>query len=79
MVKIDLSISPPETIGPALQHLRRHPLRMHAEKVEMREQSRQCHDLGLHLFQGYYFARPVTMRHPKIDEGAATLLRGNGC
>ncbi len=75
VVKIDLSISPPETIGPALQHPRRYPLRLLAEKVETPEQSRQCHDLGFHLFQGYYFPRLLTMTRPKIDEDAATLLR----
>jgi EAL and modified HD-GYP domain-containing signal transduction protein len=75
VVKIDLSISPLEAIGPDIEALRRHPVRLLAEKVETREQSRQCHDLGFHLFQGYYFARPSTIRHPRIDESAATLLK----
>jgi EAL and modified HD-GYP domain-containing signal transduction protein len=75
VVKIDLSISPLETIGPAMEQLRRHPLRLLAEKVETRQQFQQCHDLGFDLFQGYYFGRPATMKHRRIDEGGATLLK----
>lgn len=75
VVKIDLTISPLETMGPAIKQLRRYPLRLLAEKVETREQFEQCHELGFHLFQGYFFARPATIRHRRIDEGGATLLK----
>jgi c-di-GMP-related signal transduction protein len=75
VVKIDLTISPLETIGPAMEQLRRYPLRLLAEKVETREQFQQCYDLGFHLFQGYYFARPATIKRRRIDEGGAILLK----
>ena len=75
VVKIDLTISPLETIGPAMEQLRRYPLRLLAEKVETREQFQHCYDLGFHLFQGYYFARPATINHRRIDEGGAILLK----
>ena len=75
VVKIDLTLTPVETIGPAIQQLRRYPMRLCAEKVETRQQFQQCHDLGLDLFQGYYFARPETMKRRRIDEGGATLLK----
>lgn len=74
VVKIDLTVSPLETIGPAMEQLRRYPMRLLAEKVETRQQFQDCYDLGFDLFQGFYFARPVTMRHRRIDDGAATLL-----
>ena len=75
VVKIDLTVSPVETIGPALEQLRRYRLRLLAEKVETREQFQLCHGLGFHLFQGYYFARPATMKRRRIDESGATLLK----
>jgi c-di-GMP-related signal transduction protein len=75
VVKIDLTVSPLETIGPALEQLRRHPMRLLAEKVETRQQFQDCYGLGFQLFQGYYFARPVTMKYSRIDEGGATLLK----
>jgi len=75
VVKIDLTVTPLATIGPVLDRLRRHPLRLLAEKVETRQEFQDCYDLGFDLFQGYYFARPVTMRHSRVDEGGATLLK----
>lgn len=75
VVKIDLTITPLVTIGPVIKQLRRYPLRLLAEKVETRAQFQQCHELGFNLFQGYYFARPSTIRHPRIEEGGATLLQ----
>lgn len=74
VVKIDLTLSPVESLGPALEQLRRHPLRLLAEKVETRQQFRRCHALGFHLFQGYFFARPDIMTRRRIDEGGSTLL-----
>jgi c-di-GMP-related signal transduction protein len=75
VVKIDLTVSPAETIGPAVEQLRRYPLRLLAEKVETREQFQHCHGLGFDLFQGYYFARPAVMKRRRLDEGGATLLK----
>jgi c-di-GMP-related signal transduction protein len=75
VVKVDLTVSPLETIGPLVEAMRRHRFRLLAEKVETRQQFQLCHDLGFHLFQGYYFARPATMQRRRINEGAATLLK----
>ncbi len=75
VVKIDLTLTPLGTIGPALEQLRRHPVRLLAEKVETRQQFQDCHDLGFDLFQGYYFARPSTLKRRRVDEGGATLLK----
>ena len=75
VVKIDVSATPLETITLGIKQLRRHPVRLLAEKVETRQQFQDCHDLGFDLFQGYYFARPVTMQHRRMDEGVASLLK----
>jgi len=74
VVKIDLNLTPLETIGTTMEQLRRHPLRLLAEKVETRQQLQDCHDLGFDLFQGYYFARPSTMKRRRIGEGGGNLL-----
>jgi c-di-GMP-related signal transduction protein len=87
VVKIDLTVSPLETIGPGMEQWRRHPMRLLAEKVETRQQFQDCYDLGFHLFQGYFFALPVTMKlqgyffalpvtmkQSRIDEGGATPI-----
>ena len=75
VVKIDLTASPLEKISAAVEQLRRHPVRLLAENVETRQQFQDCYELGFNLFQGYYFAQPVTMQQNRIDEGAATLLK----
>jgi c-di-GMP-related signal transduction protein len=75
VLRIDISTSSMKTIGPLLERLRRYPMRLLAQKVETRQQFQDCYDLGFDLFQGYYFARPVTMKHSRIDQGAAPLLK----
>jgi c-di-GMP-related signal transduction protein len=75
VVKLDLTVSPMEAIASSVERLRRHPLRLLAEKVETRAQFELCHGLGFHLFQGYHFARPATMQRRRIDEDGATLLK----
>ena len=75
VVKIDLATTPLETMGSAIAQLKHHPFSLLAEKVETREEFQQCHDLGFDLFQGYYFARPTTLKRRRIDEGGTTLLK----
>ena len=38
-----------------------------AEGVETQDELRCCETLGIHLFQGYYFARPMFESLPKVD------------
>ncbi|MGV8909697.1 MAG: EAL and HDOD domain-containing protein [Propionicimonas sp.] len=75
VLRIDISTSSLETIGRFVERLRRYPMRLLAQKVETRQQFQDCYDLGFDLFQGYYFARPVTMKHSRIDQSAAPLLK----
>lgn len=46
-----------------------------AEKIEDRVQMEHCHDLGFHLFQGYYFARPTVIAGKKLGHSEVTLLK----
>jgi c-di-GMP-related signal transduction protein len=41
-------------------------IRMLAEKVETREEFEQARDMGYHYYQGYFFARPATVRSRQI-------------
>ena len=75
IVKIDLTITPPEDLPCTVAELRHHPPKLLAEKVEKRGELRRCLDLGFDYFQGYYFARPDVMERRRIDETAATLLK----
>jgi len=75
IVKVDLMLSHPERLAEMVKHFAPYHLQLLAEKVETHEQFKQCLDLGFHLFQGYYFARPSVMEKKKMDDSGSTLLR----
>lgn len=76
IVKVDLL--PLDTAGLAqiTAELKTWPrLRLLAEKVDSREAAQHCRDLGYHLFQGYYFARPVIIAGKKLGHSQLALVR----
>lgn len=75
IIKVDLMVTPVDTLAPVVAHYRKFPLKLLAEKVETREEFRQCVELGFDYFQGYYFAKPSIMEKRKINEGGAALLK----
>jgi len=75
VVKLDLTISPVETLATEVECLRGYPFALLAEKVETRREFQRCLDLGFASFQGYYFARPALLERRRIDEAGATLLK----
>lgn len=75
IVKIDLLLTPLESLPEIIEFLRPYPCKLLAEKVESIELFRACHALGFDYFQGYYFARPDVLKKRKMDEHAATLLK----
>ena len=46
-----------------------------AARVESQSQMELCRLLGFHLFQGYYFARPVIVEGRKLEASTRGLLR----
>ncbi len=75
IIKIDLMLTPVDTLAPIVAHYRKFPMKLLAEKVESREEFQQCLELGFDYFQGYYFARPSIMEKRKISEGGTALLK----
>lgn len=75
IVKIDVLETPAAALPEMVEKLRHWPLTLLAEKVESAEQYKFCSQLGFHLFQGYYFARPVVLRQNKIDIGKIAMLQ----
>ncbi|HTP50471.1 MAG TPA: EAL domain-containing protein [Anaeromyxobacteraceae bacterium] len=73
--KIDLTLSPQRELAETVRLLRAYPVTLIAEKVESREQLRQCLDLGFDCFQGYYFARPSVLERRRLSDSAAILLK----
>lgn len=74
-VKLDVLAHTPEQLGKLVKTVRRHPVKLVAEKVENLEQFKRCRELGFDFFQGYYFARPETLVERIINPVHATVLQ----
>jgi EAL and modified HD-GYP domain-containing signal transduction protein len=59
-VKIDLLLTPHESLAPLTSRLRARGLCVLAEKVETAEAFEAARTAGCSLFQGYFFCRPTT-------------------
>jgi EAL and modified HD-GYP domain-containing signal transduction protein len=75
IVKVDLMPLSREQLAEVTGQLKRWPISLLAEKVDSREQAEHCHDLGYHLFQGYYFARPAIIAGKKLGHSQLALVR----
>jgi c-di-GMP phosphodiesterase len=72
-VKVDILQSAHE-LDELVERLKTYQVPMIAEKVETHEQLQRCWDLGFHLFQGYFFARPEPMQAKSIASSQMTLV-----
>ena len=75
IVKVDLMATPADRLEMTVRQLSHYPLQLLAEKVETREEFQRCLELGFHLFQGYYFAKPSIMEKKRLGDSGATLLK----
>lgn len=76
IVKVDLKELDAPGLARTTQTLKRWPtLKLLAEKVDSREQSRYCMNLGYDLFQGYYFAKPAIIAGKKLGHSQLSLVR----
>jgi c-di-GMP phosphodiesterase len=74
-VKLDvLAHSAPDLAG-LVRTVRKHPVKLVAEKVENLEQYNRCKDLGFDFFQGYYFAHPETLVERVINPVHGTVIQ----
>jgi EAL and modified HD-GYP domain-containing signal transduction protein len=75
IIKIDLLLTPLESLPDIIERLRPFPCKLLAEKVESLELFTACHSLGFDYFQGYYFARPDILKKKKMDANTGALLK----
>ncbi len=74
-LKFDLQQVPLSALPALLQKLQGFRGQLLAEKVDTFEQYEACKQLGIRLFQGYFFARPTVMSHNRAHPHRALLLR----
>ncbi len=75
MVKIDLADVSLDRLDAVCAPLRRNGVMLIAEKVETQAQFLHCREAGLHLFQGYHFARPELLSAKRSARARGSMLR----
>ncbi len=76
-IKIDLSQLKPGLIEPVIQFAKKNAAaaQLIVEKVETAEQHKRAAALGVKLFQGYWFARPVLVTGQTIRPAQAVIIQ----
>ena len=75
VVKLDLLLMKPEHLRRTVETLAQWPVEILAEKVDSQAQADECMALGFHLFQGYFFAKPMLVSGRKSDPSKLALLK----
>ncbi|OEZ62767.1 EAL and HDOD domain-containing protein [Duganella sp. HH105] len=73
-VKMDLRNLPLATLMKLVPRFRQEQKKLVAEKVETREEFKNCLDLGFDFFQGYYFSKPVIMSGKKLSPSQLAVM-----
>ncbi|ELX12529.1 putative diguanylate phosphodiesterase [Janthinobacterium sp. HH01] len=73
-VKMDLRNLPLAALMKLVPRFRQEQKKLVAEKVETREEFKNCLDLGFDFFQGYYFSKPVIMSGKKLSPSQLAVM-----
>jgi len=75
IVKIDIRLTPLNTLVRTLNQLKRYPAKLLAEKVETEHEFELANRMGFSFFQGYFFCRPEGIRIQEISSIKLNLIR----
>lgn len=73
-VKMDMRHLPLAELMKLAPRFRQDNKKLVAEKVETRDEFKNCLDLGFDYFQGYYFAKPVIMSGKKLSPSQLAVM-----
>lgn len=74
IIKLDVLMYDRDSLAEAVATLKKHNVKLLAEKVENHNMFNYCQSLGFELFQGYFFCRPEIVRGKTVDTNRAALL-----
>lgn len=74
IIKIDVRLTPLDTIMRTLARLSRHRVKLLAEKVESLEDFEKANKLGFIYFQGYFFSKPERIEIKELSSAKVNLL-----
>ncbi|QDU40382.1 EAL domain protein [Maioricimonas rarisocia] len=75
IVKVELPAIAPEDLPRHVAELKKHNVRLLAEKLETSEEFEQCSRLGFDYFQGYFLSRPEIVAGKKIQPSQFAALK----
>ncbi len=76
IIKIDLKLTGMgDDLEKTLTRLSGWSAKLLAEKVDTREVAKRCIDIGFHLFQGFYFAKPIIITGKRLSHSELALMR----
>lgn len=75
IVKIDVRLTPLDTLMRTLNLLSQHNVKLLAEKVETLEEFDKANKLGFSYYQGYFFCRPERIEIKEISVVKINMLR----
>lgn len=74
IVKIDVRLTPLNTIHKTLKFLHKHRVKLLAEKVESLNEFELANKLGFKYFQGYYFSKPEKIQIKEVSAAKINLI-----
>lgn len=74
IIKIDVRLTPLDTILKLLRKLERYKVKLLAEKVETKEEFEKANKLGFHYYQGYFFSKPENILVKELEATKITLF-----
>ncbi len=75
VVKLDVLALSNEALQDSVKRLKPWPVKLLAEKIDNPQQASACRELGFELFQGYFFAKPVTLSGKRAATQPMMLLK----
>ena len=75
IIKIDVRLTPLDTILQTINSLKPFDVKLLAEKVETRQEFELALKLGFSYFQGYYFSRPENIGITELSSAKINMLR----
>jgi EAL and modified HD-GYP domain-containing signal transduction protein len=75
LIKIDIMSLDRNEVRDHVLALRKHPVKLVAEKVETQRDFDYCLGLGFDYFQGYFFAQPKVIRGRRLPNNRIAILK----
>ena len=75
IIKVEVPALDDVELSAYVVNLRRHNVRLLAEKVETEEEFEKLRDMGYDLFQGYFLAKPKVLRSNRVPTNKLTIMQ----